>query len=354
MPQDKNKNPNDSLENLAERLEKELGAKKHFRQYDLRSEKTDEQRSPEILELENNMQKLEKGEDFVLPEVKKIEAPQPAKSDVEIEQLYKQELDKQKDIDRKKLAKREKRLQKKHERQALKLKKKKQKQADKKQQQIAKEKIKQQKKQHKQQQQEYYNKKKLEKQQAKQKNKQERKSQREQELLKLQEQKENKRQQQEKIKKAKKTQQQKLPEQTPDKPKLGWYLKNIKAPMFLLVAVEIGIYIFSLINAISNFLQNIVLPLVIILDIIIIAWLVVQVIKKKQQLKITAIKSVVLLGVLTGLLRAIFVALWISQPWTFINLIIEPVLTGIIALVVGFVVSLFIKASYYNYDLQKI
>ena len=56
MQDQKQKNPNDNLDNLAKRLEKELGAKKVFTQFDLRGEKTKEEKSPEIVQIENEMQ----------------------------------------------------------------------------------------------------------------------------------------------------------------------------------------------------------------------------------------------------------------------------------------------------------
>ena len=357
MQEKKNKNPNDSLEKLAERLEKELGAEKYFTQYDLRQDKTDVQRAPEILE-------LEAGDDLGLPEVEQLEAPKDLElsKEKEVEQLYKQELNKEKEVDRKKLERQEKRMQKKREREALKQKKILRK-FDKKKEKTKVKKIKEKEKRLKLRNDARKAKKEL-------KNKKERKTFKEKMLAIKKEAEERAKLAKSKAdknkvesRKASSTAKATVDKSPRDKKKIinknkekkirekhkfGWYFQQIKSPLFFLVIVEICIYFFSIIQSIEGFLLGIVLPLIIILDIIVFGWLTKKIIRDLRQSKFTAINTVIFLGFFTGLIRAVFIAIWIGEQWTFVNIIIEPIITGLLALVVGFVVGIFVKKRIMN------
>lgn len=131
------------------------------------------------------------------------------------------------------------------------------------------------------------------------------------------------------------------------RPKLswGWYINVIKRPVLYLVAIEFLVYFFSLITLLESFLLNIVLPLVFILDIIIFGWLIIKVKKILKQNTWSAVKACILAGALVGLARAIFKIIWINEPWTILNIMVEPITIGIIAGIVGVVISLFIKKT---------
>lgn len=122
----------------------------------------------------------------------------------------------------------------------------------------------------------------------------------------------------------------------------GDYINTIKKPVLYLVGLEFLIYFLSLINLFKSFLLDIILPLIIFVDIGVFIWLSIK-ISKEYNVRLITIKACLLTGILVGLFRAIFKVIWINELWTVFNLIIEPILFGAIAGVVGLVVSLLVK-----------
>lgn len=125
--------------------------------------------------------------------------------------------------------------------------------------------------------------------------------------------------------------------------KFGWYINNLKRPLLYLFGIEILIYFFSAIPAAQSYLLEVILPLVVILDIIVFVWLAVKVAKQAQRDAVLILRTVVWLGIAVGVCRAIFKVVWINQLWTLVDVVVEPVVMGALALVVSIICMLFLK-----------
>lgn len=321
---------NEAIDELTRQLEEEFRKENTGKTIDLNN--TDENRSTEILELETNINELQKTllpEQDINPdnelssgkekEIKKLrngEIKEKKKKEKEIEKLRKEELRENKKIKKQeKIELKEKKQQDKKIKQAEKVL---QKEIRKKE----KEKIKQE-----------IRNKKIEIREEKLKRKQEKKKKfEEQRIIFEQTKKENR---QKKENKTVKNLQEKL--------KFAWYLDVIQRVVIYLVAVEILIYVFSLISILNLFLLNIILLLVLVLDVIVFAWLAVRVRYKYEKNYWTAVRTCVLAGLLVGLLRAIFKFFWVNEPWTIVNIFVEPFMTIAFALVTSLVIGIFIK-----------
>ncbi|MBU4481925.1 hypothetical protein KKC16_00515 [Patescibacteria group bacterium] len=117
----------------------------------------------------------------------------------------------------------------------------------------------------------------------------------------------------------------------------------VQRVVIYLVSVEILIYLFSLINILNSFLLNIILPLVLILDIIVFAWLTFFVKRKYEKNYWIAVRTCVLAGLIVGLLRGFFKFFWINEPWTIVNIFVEPLVTILFALATSLVTGIFFK-----------
>jgi hypothetical protein len=152
-----------------------------------------------------------------------------------------------------------------------------------------------------------------------------RKQEMEESIKQRAEEKEYKKAIKEKQKEIKKTKQQ--------KPSLGWYIQKTRKSVLCLVGIEYIIYLLSLINFVSVFLLEIALPLLIIVDVIVYITLARRIKKQEDKQMLVVIKAMILTGIVVGLFRAVFKVFWIGEGWTVVNVIIEPVISGGVALI---------------------
>lgn len=124
---------------------------------------------------------------------------------------------------------------------------------------------------------------------------------------------------------------------------LGWYISLIKKPVIYLAGIEMLVYFFSLVPSFKINFFNLSLAIILLVDVIVLGWLVVKVLKTKVQTHWVGIKTVVLAGVFVGLFRAVFKLIWLNIPWTVPNIIIEPLMMAGVGLVVGVVVGVIVK-----------
>ena len=75
-------------------------------------------------------------------------------------------------------------------------------------------------------------------------------------------------------------------------------------------------------------------------DFVFFGWIAWQVRVRKGETFWQALVTVFLAGFWLGVVMSIFKALWIREYWTIFNLISEPVFMGLVAVVIGLVVSL--------------
>jgi len=111
------------------------------------------------------------------------------------------------------------------------------------------------------------------------------------------------------------------------------YISIIKFPVIFLVGIELLIYIFSL---------NAILPLIILLNIIVFILLAIKALKRYNYNQWLVVKICLLAGIIVGLFRAIFIMIWVGESWTIINIIAEPVILGVVAVIMSLVARLFV------------
>ncbi len=273
-----NKKEEDYYKKLAERLERELAAKKIFGKIDMRSQKDIQAKPPDILELEkeiNGLREKPLPQQNLAPKKEEQDINQeiklPAESEEILEWEYKKELDKEREKDKK--------LQKQRQRE---------------------------------------------------------------EKMRLK-----------KFERLKKMEEKKRRKKASPQLNFGWYVEIIKRPVVYLAGIEFLIYFFSLISFTRSFLLNIILPLIVFLDAAVFAWIAVKVVRYLHYPQGIAIKACLLAGAFIGLFRAVFKIIWINKLWTILNIAIEPVILGGIAVISGFLATLFIKnRGYANKNIE--
>lgn len=127
------------------------------------------------------------------------------------------------------------------------------------------------------------------------------------------------------------------------RPKFGWYVAIVKRPVVYLCAIEFMAYFGALLPFVKNFFTNVILSYIIILDLIVFIWLAVRIKKHYAESYGTAIKAVMLAGLLTGFFRAVFKVIWINESWTIFNVIFEPLIWAGYGMVIGLIVGGIIK-----------
>ena len=126
---------------------------------------------------------------------------------------------------------------------------------------------------------------------------------------------------------------------------LVWYWMLIRTPVFILAGLEISLYFLSLIPGLKFVMIEVFDPILFLVNFIFFGWLMVLVLKKKGENLWQGTVTLFLAGFALGLIMSIFKIFWIREYWTFYNLIVEPVFMGMIAVIVGLIVSLFIKKN---------
>jgi len=331
-------NSNDrALDELTKQLEEEIKKENDGSPIDLNNT-SEKKSSDEILELEKDINELQEtllpeqdiNPDNALPTGEEKELPSGEKKKLEKEFKKKKQEQKKLENKRKKVETKKQKLeikkQKKQEKLALKEKKQQEKKIKKAEKALQKEIRKKEKEKTKQDKNLVFEEQKIFYEQERKENKQNKK------IEKLRK---------EKLRDEKKASN--IIKKSQPKLKFSWYLSIIQRVVIYLIAVEILIYIFSLINILNLFLLNIILPLVLILDIIVFAWLTVNVQRKHEKSFWIALRACILAGLLVGLLRGFFKFFWINEPWTVINIFIEPIVTLIFALITSLVINIFIK-----------
>ena len=119
----------------------------------------------------------------------------------------------------------------------------------------------------------------------------------------------------------------------------------IRTPVFILAGLEISLYFLSLIPGLKFVMIEVFDPILFLVNFIFFGWLMVLVLKKKGENLWQGTVTLFLAGFALGLIMSIFKIFWIREYWTFYNLIVEPVFMGMIAVIVGLIVSLFIKKN---------
>jgi len=126
-----------------------------------------------------------------------------------------------------------------------------------------------------------------------------------------------------------------------EKAGLGKLVKIIRRPVVYLVGIEMLIYFFSSLDLLKNFMLDVFLPFILILDIIVFIYIFVRVVKEERRTKGVALKALILAGVLVGLFRGIFKIIWVNEMWTILNVVFEPIIGALTALIIGAILSIF-------------
>ena len=125
---------------------------------------------------------------------------------------------------------------------------------------------------------------------------------------------------------------------------LGWYFEIIKWAVLLLAFLEILTYVVPIILKGSEFIMmGIINPILLLVDFVVFGWIIWEVKLKRGRNLRHALVAVFLAGFSLGLIMSLFKFFWVRQFWTLPNLLIEPVFMGLVAIVIGLAVSLFIR-----------
>ena len=124
---------------------------------------------------------------------------------------------------------------------------------------------------------------------------------------------------------------------------LGWYWEMIRKPVLILAGLEIALYLLALAPNLKILMMEVFDPLMLLVDLVFFGWLFASVIKKKKETAWQGLVAVFLAGFALGFILSIFKTFWIREYWTLFNVIAQPVYLGLLAVVIGLVVSLFVK-----------
>ncbi len=121
---------------------------------------------------------------------------------------------------------------------------------------------------------------------------------------------------------------------------LDWYWQVIKKPVIILAGLEILVYGLSLFSELKLMMSEVFDPILLLVDFVFFGWIVWQVRIKKGETFWQGIVTVFLAGFALGLVMSIFKALWFREYWAIFNLITQPVFMGLVAVVIGLLVSI--------------
>ena len=118
---------------------------------------------------------------------------------------------------------------------------------------------------------------------------------------------------------------------------LVWSWQTVKKVVALLFVLQVVVYILALWPSIKQFMLTIVDPLLLVVDFFYVGWILVKLKLVYHRNLWQSELALFMLGGTLGVLVSWFKLIWIRQPWTVVNLIIEPFFMGGLAVAAGLV-----------------
>ena len=122
---------------------------------------------------------------------------------------------------------------------------------------------------------------------------------------------------------------------------MRWYWEIALWPMFILLVLEIGLRVMQT-KYLYLWSEEIFGLATFGLRFVLFAYLAITAIKKFKADKKQLYTAVILAGIITGCVLAVFQLFWYFELWTIFNLIGQPLLFALIGLVVAWILSLFL------------
>lgn len=123
---------------------------------------------------------------------------------------------------------------------------------------------------------------------------------------------------------------------------LEWYFRLIGRSLFYLLALNAAFYMVGSIPVFTAAYDYVFIPILFIIELIVYVWIGGHVARLSSiktlplQMKVfTCAASGALVGVVLGIFKALFQLFWFRELWTFYALVNEPVIRGLIGLILA-------------------
>ena len=120
-----------------------------------------------------------------------------------------------------------------------------------------------------------------------------------------------------------------------------WQL--VKKGVLILFVLQVVVYGLALVSSLRWLALTVIDPLLLVADFFYIGWILVRLKLKYQRTLWQSEITLLVLGISLGALVSGFKVIWIRQPWTLVNLLVEPFFMGGLAVLSGFIMWWFIK-----------